>query len=83
MYRRPITFTNKHKLLYDYQFGFRENSSTAIALITVIDKITESLERGDYAFGIFVDFSKAFDTVDHSILLNKLYNYGISGIALD
>ena len=83
MYRRLITFTNKHKLLHDDQFGFRENSSTAIALVTVIDKITESLERGDYALGIFLDFSKAFDTVDHSILLNKLYNYGISGIALD
>ena len=52
-------------------------------LITVVDKITESLEMGDYAVGIFLDFSKAFDTVDHSILLNKLYNYGIRGIELD
>ena len=56
---------------------------TALALITIIDKITESLEKGHYALGIFQDFSKAFDTVDHIILLNKLYNYGIRGIALD
>ena len=72
MYQRLRAFINKHKLFYDYQFGFRENSSTAMALITIIDKITESLERGDYALGMFLDFSNAFDTVDQSILLNKL-----------
>ena len=83
MYQRLITFINKHKLLYDYQFGFQENSSTAMALITIIDKITESLQRGDYALGMFLEFSKAFDTVDHSILLNKLHNFRLRGIALD
>ena len=54
-----------------------------MALITIIDRITESLDKGDYAIGIFLDFSKAFDTVDHNILLHKLQNYGIRGIALD
>ena len=54
-----------------------------MALIAIIDKITESLEKGDYALGIFLDFSKAFDTVYHSILLNKLHNYEIRGIGLD
>ena len=82
-YQRLITFIKKNKLLYDYQFGFLENSSTAMALITIIDKIAKSLERGDYALGIFLDFSKVFDTVDHNILLNKLHNYEIRGIALD
>ena len=54
-----------------------------MALIAIIDKITESLERGDYALGNFLDFSKAFDTVDHNILLIKLHNYGKRGIAPD
>ena len=64
-----VPFINKHILLYDGQFGFRENSSTAMALITIIDQIIESLERGDHALEMFLDFSKVFDTVDHSTLL--------------
>ena len=48
-----------------------------------MDKITKSLENGDYVIGVFLDFSKAFDTVDHKILLSKLCYYGIRGSALD
>ena len=54
-----------------------------MALLILIDKLTKVLENGEYIIGIFSDFSKAFDTVDHHILLTKLYHYGIRGISLD
>ena len=53
-----------------------------MALITLIDKIPAALDNGEIVVGLFLDFSKAFDTVDHKILLNKLFNYGIQGIPL-
>ena len=81
MYNRLLEFINKHKLLYKFQFGFRQGHSTTMALITLVDHISKALERGDYVIGIFLDFSKAFDMVDHQILLNKLDHHGITGVA--
>ncbi len=72
MYKRIILFLNKHKILYKYQFGFRHNHSISMALIKIVDNILEDLEKGKYIVGIYIDFSKAFDTVDHQILLDKL-----------
>ena len=79
---RLMSFLNKYKLLYCYQFGFRQKYSTILALIETVDNIQQDLENGYYVGGIYLDLSKAFDTVDHSILLDKLYNYGIRGHAL-
>ena len=81
MYNRVIKFINKHKLIYLYQFGFRKDHSTYMALIILIDKITAALDNGDFTIAVLIDFRKAFDTVDHRILLDKLYHYGIRGVA--
>jgi len=53
------------------QYGFRSNHSTYMAVIDMYNKITQALDENKYAVGIFIDLSKAFDTVNHSILLNK------------
>ena len=83
MYNRMIQFINKHKLLYKYQFGFRKDHSTYMALIILIDKISAALDKGDFTIAVLIDFRKAFDTVDHEILLHKLHHYGIRGVAYD
>ena len=83
MYNRVTSYLDYNKILFKYQFGFRKSHSTYLALIILMDKITKSLENGDYVIGVFLDFSKAFDNVDHKILLSKLCYYGIRGSALD
>ena len=82
MYKRILNFIHKHHLLYEYQFGFRQHRSTKQALIVLLDKITAALDNGDIVLGVFLNFSKAFDTIDHRILLNKIYKYGVRGIAV-
>ena len=82
MHNRVFDFINTNRLLYKYQFGFQDGKSTCMALITLIDKISAALDNGEIVVGLFLDFSKAFDTVNHTILLNKLFHYGIQDIPL-
>ena len=80
LYKRLYKYLTKSNILYTYQFGFRKNHSTTHALIEITDYIKESVNNKKLVCGIFLDLTKAFDTVDHTILLKKLSNYGIRGI---
>ena len=80
VYSRLINHLTRQGIIFENQFGFRANHSTEHALILIIDKIQKAIEKGQYACGIFLDLSKAFDTVNHHQLLYKLNNYGIKGV---
>ena len=71
-----------HDLYYNGQYGFREKHSTQLAALELIDRITHELDMGNTPINIYIDLSKAFDTLDHTILISKLQHYGITGAAL-
>ena len=82
MHERLYKFLELNNILYSKQFGFRKNNSTIDALIKITDKIRESVDKGKYGCGIFIDLRKAFDTVNHNILLLKMEHYGVRGPSL-
>ena len=82
MHKRLCQFL-EHNILFENQFGFRKNNSTSYALMEITEQIKESIDKGKYGCGIFIDLRKAFDTVNHSILVNKLEHYGVRGILLE
>ena len=79
MAKRLLAFLEKFKILYDCQFGFRKGHLTSLALIDNHDRIKDALDSGNSVLGLYIDLKKAFDTVDHDILLAKLEHYGIRG----
>ena len=81
MHKRLISFLETQGLIYESQFGFRKQHSTTHALTDLTEAIRKAIDSNKFACGVFVDLAKAFDTVDHNILLKKLEHYGIRGIA--
>ena len=83
MYKRRSNFLDINNLIYSLQLGFRPKYSTNHALINLSESIRQSQDEGSFGCGIFVDLKKAFDTVDHKILLHNLEYYGIQSICND
>ena len=83
MYNRLYKYLEKYNIIYSGQLGFRANDSTDHGLLLIADKIQRAIESGQFSCGIFLDLRKAFDTVDHDIILAKLHSYGIRGTPYD
>ena len=83
MYNRVYNHLDSKGLLYEKQFGFQRNNPTEHAILQLTRDITSSFKKGEYTLGAFIDLSKAFDPVDHQILIKKLQYYGIKDTALE
>ena len=79
---RLINFLKTNNVIFKHQFGFQSGMSTDLAILDVHSKIIEAFENKKFACCVFLDFAKAFDTVNHKILLKKLEYYGVRGIVL-
>ncbi|MFZ2538156.1 MAG: reverse transcriptase family protein, partial [Oscillospiraceae bacterium] len=83
VYTRLEKYLIDNAILHKNQFGFRSKLSTCMALLELLDKLSASVDNKSITVGVFIDLAKAFDTVDHCIMLRKLQHYGIRGIPLE
>ncbi len=81
--KRLYQFLQKYEILYKFQFGFRNEHSTFLANIEIVENIREEIQNGKFVLGAYLDLSKAFDTIIHDILLHKLEHVGVRGIPPD
>ena len=82
-YGQLYEYFSSHALFYDSQYGFRKYHSTELAVLELVYRIHKEIDENKIQFSVFLDLSKAFNTLDHDILLHELQYYGITGTALD
>ena len=81
--KQLVNYLEKHAILYEFQFGFRKGHSTSQAIAEIANNLRNAIDNNLYSCGVFLDFSKAFDTLNHTILLKKKNEtYGIRGVPL-
>ena len=83
LYNQLISYLDKNKILSDSQFGFRKRHSTSTSLLNATNNWLLNIDKGLINGVLFLDLRKAFDTVDHNVLINKLKMYGIKNSALN
>ena len=79
VFKRLSSFLEINKCIYELQFGFRKKHSTSHALLDLTEEVRNALDNSEFSAGIFIDLQKAFDTVDHNILVKKVEHYGVRG----
>ena len=80
VYSRLTKFVKDCNIFYDQQYGFRSKHSTQHAILDIVNAILQNMDNDKFSCGVFIDLKKAFDTINHEILLAKLENYGVRGV---
>ena len=78
--KRLSKFIEKYKLISDSQYGFRSNRSTSLAILDLIEELTSASDNSKYTIVVLIDLRKAFDIIDHTLLLKKMEHFGMRGI---